>query len=108
MGNYNLDELQQHILICHGSSCKKNRAEEITAAIRDEVKTQKTSSILVTRTECLKRCSDACNAVIYPAGVWYKEMTPGAGRKLVKKLGKGKLMKKHISYHVGKYKEATP
>lgn len=107
MGNYNLDKLQHHILICHGSSCKKNKAEEITASIRDEIKSQEMASILVTRTECLKRCSDACNAVIYPAGVWYKEMTPGAGRKLIRKLVKGKLMKKHISYDVGKNKEAT-
>lgn len=107
MGNYNLDKLQHHILICHGSSCKKNHAEEVTAAIREEIDRQKASSILVTRTECLKRCSDACNAAIYPEGTWYKEMTPGAGRKLVKKLAKGKVMKKHISYHIGKNKEAT-
>ncbi|USB32187.1 (2Fe-2S) ferredoxin domain-containing protein [Paenibacillus sp. YPG26] len=107
MGNYNLDKMQHHILICHGSSCKRNRAEEITSAIRGEINLLKAGSILVTRTECLKRCSDACNAAVYPEGIWYKEMTPKAGRKLVRKLKKGKLMKKHISYHITNNKEAT-
>ncbi|WP_433943565.1 (2Fe-2S) ferredoxin domain-containing protein [Paenibacillus sp. SN-8-1] len=104
MGNFNLERLQHHILICHGSSCKRNQAEEVTAAIREEIDRQKASSILVTRTGCLKRCSNACNAVVYPKGIWYKEMTPGSGRKLIKKLVKGKLMKKHISYDIGQNK----
>ncbi|MNR40398.1 hypothetical protein D3C85_1586810 [compost metagenome] len=36
--------------------------------------------------------------ISYPEGVWYREMTPKAGKKLVRKVLKGKQLEDHILY----------
>lgn len=101
MGNYNLDGLKHHILVCKGSSCKKKRADEVTAAVRQEIRNHNMKeSIHLTRTGCLGRCPDACNVVVYPEGTWYKEMTPKAGRKLIEKLVQNKQLKKNVAHQI--------
>ncbi|CAM4265959.1 ferredoxin [Paenibacillus alkaliterrae] len=62
-------------------------AEGLTQAIREEISLHHADSeIHTTRTLCNGRCEDACTVVQYPAGLWYKNLTPSLGRQLVREL----------------------
>jgi (2Fe-2S) ferredoxin len=85
MATKNLSETRHHVLICNGGSCMKQGAEEVTLAIRDEIKRLGFSDYIhTTRTRCNGRCEDACVVIIYPEGVWYQNITPELGREVVK------------------------
>ncbi|WP_379162124.1 ferredoxin [Paenibacillus sp. sgz5001063] len=99
MTTWNLQGTVNHLLICGGSSCRKNKGEEVAEAIEDEIDKQGAASqIHTTVTECNGRCSDACIVISYPEGVWYREMTPKAGKKLVRKLLQREQLEDHILY----------
>ncbi|MBW4082916.1 ferredoxin [Paenibacillus sp. S150] len=99
MTTWNLQGTVNHLLICGGSSCRKNKGGEVADAIEDEIEKQEAAgNIHTTLTECNGRCSDACVVISYPEGVWYSEMTPKAGKKLVRKLLQGEQLKDHLLY----------
>ncbi len=99
MTTWNLQGTVNHLLICGGSSCRKHKGEEVAEAIEDEIEKQGAASrIHTTVTECNGRCSDACIVISYPEGVWYKEMTPKAGKKLVRKVLQGEQLEDHMLY----------
>jgi (2Fe-2S) ferredoxin len=85
MTTWNLNETKHHVLICNGGTCMKKGGEEVTVAVRDEIeKLGVDAQIHTTRTRCNGRCKDGCVAIVYPEGVWYKEMTPELGREMVR------------------------
>lgn len=62
-------------------------AEEVTQAIRNEITLHNADSLIhTTRTLCNGRCNDACTVVLYPQGIWYRNLTPALGRELVHRL----------------------
>lgn len=96
MSTWNLSETKHHVLICNGGSCMRQEGEEVTQAIRDEIKNLGLDQqIHTTRTRCNGRCEDACVVIVYPQGTWYHSITPDAGRELVKQLAGSQ--KEHIS-----------
>ncbi|WP_128658872.1 (2Fe-2S) ferredoxin domain-containing protein [Paenibacillus sp. 598K] len=99
MTTWNLEQTQCHLLICNGGSCMKRGAEKVTQAINDEIARLGADKLIhTTRTRCNGRCADACVVIAYPDGVWYGDMTPKSGRKLVRKQLQGKRLKKRIIY----------
>ncbi|XEC94246.1 ferredoxin [Paenibacillus tarimensis] len=106
MTTWNLSGTKHHILICNGGSCMRKLGEEVTLAIRDEIKRSGVDmQVHTTRTRCNGRCEDACVVILYPSGNWYKNMTPEAGRQLVRDVVKddGRPIEERImySYHYG-------
>ncbi|WP_163854835.1 (2Fe-2S) ferredoxin domain-containing protein [Paenibacillus elgii] len=100
MTTWNLSGTRHHVLICNGGSCMRQQGEEVTKAIREEIALQQADVVVhTTRTRCNGRCEDACIVIVYPEGVWYKEMTPELGRELVKEhlLG-GRPMREQVLY----------
>ncbi|MBP1154663.1 MULTISPECIES: (2Fe-2S) ferredoxin domain-containing protein [unclassified Paenibacillus] len=86
MTTWNLSGTRHHVLICNGGSCMRKGGEEVTLAIRDEIAAQGADAqIHTTRTRCNGRCENACVVVVYPEGVWYKEITPELGREVIKR-----------------------
>jgi (2Fe-2S) ferredoxin len=69
MATWNLTGTKHHLLICNGGSCMREGGEEVTQAIRDEIAR-----------------SDAGIVILYPQGIWYREMTPETGRLMVNEL----------------------
>ncbi|ASA26403.1 (2Fe-2S) ferredoxin domain-containing protein [Paenibacillus donghaensis] len=99
MTTYNLQGTVSHILICNGSSCKKNRGEEVAEAIEAEIEKQGAQSLIhTTTTRCNGRCGDACVVIAYPEGVWYKEITPKLGKALVRKHLEGGRLEENVLY----------
>ncbi|MBM7602991.1 (2Fe-2S) ferredoxin [Metabacillus crassostreae] len=101
MTTWNLSETKHHVLICNGSSCMRKNGEEVTQAIRDEItKLDLEAKIHTTRTRCNGRCKDACVAIVYPEGTWYKALSADLGRKIVQThLAGGKVLEEAVIYH---------
>ncbi|MFJ8246952.1 (2Fe-2S) ferredoxin domain-containing protein [Peribacillus asahii] len=77
MATWNLSNTKHHVLICNGSSCNREGAEELTQAIRKEISDRELDdTIHTTRTRCNGRCHDKCVVIAYPNGTWYKDMKP--------------------------------
>ncbi|MFZ3589338.1 (2Fe-2S) ferredoxin domain-containing protein [Bacillus sp. DJP31] len=75
MATWDLSKTKHHILICNGSSCMENGAEELTQAIRNEIRDREAEEVIhTTRTRCNGRCHDKCVVIAYPEGRWYKDM----------------------------------
>lgn len=84
MTTWNLEGMKKHVLMCNGSSCMRKGGEEVTVAIRDEIKTLGLDEhVHTSRTRCNGRCKDACVVVVYPEGAWYEGMTPDKARLMV-------------------------
>lgn len=95
-----LDGVRTHLLLCNGKSCTRAGAEDVTKAIRNEIKEQGLQKeVHTTKTLCNGRCMDSCTVVEYPRGNWYKKMTPELGRKLVRELIKGNRSSHCMSYN---------
>ncbi|MGG1575191.1 (2Fe-2S) ferredoxin domain-containing protein [Fictibacillus sp. NRS-1165] len=103
MTTWNLNGTMSHVLICNGSSCMRKGGEEVTQAIRDEIKKQDLDALVhTTRTRCNGRCKDACVAIVYPEGAWYKMPDEHAAREMVKgHLLKGEKVKELLIYEYG-------
>ncbi|GGB53729.1 (2Fe-2S) ferredoxin domain-containing protein [Fictibacillus barbaricus] len=103
MTTWNLNGTMSHVLICNGSSCMRKGGEEVTQAIRDEIKKQEMDTLVhTTRTRCNGRCKDACIAIIYPEGTWYKVPDEEAARTIVHQhLLLGEKVKELIVYEYG-------
>jgi (2Fe-2S) ferredoxin len=103
MTTWNLTGTRHHVLICNGSSCMRKGGEEVTQAIRDEIKQLNLDEYIhTTRTRCNGRCKDACIVITYPEGVWYKAATPQTGRDIVKHhIAGGEVVRDAVIYQFG-------
>ncbi|MGM0873761.1 MAG: (2Fe-2S) ferredoxin domain-containing protein [Bacillota bacterium] len=85
MTTWNLSGTKKHVLICNGSSCMRKEGEEITLAIREEIKNlELDQQIHTSRTRCNGRCKDACVVIVYPEGNWYSATSTKIGRSIIK------------------------
>ncbi|WP_078412782.1 (2Fe-2S) ferredoxin domain-containing protein [Priestia abyssalis] len=103
MTTWNLTGTKHHVLICNGSSCMRKGGEEVTQAIRDEIKRLNLDDrIHTTRTRCNGRCKDACIVIAYPEGTWYKASTPEEGRRIISQhLAGGNTIEDAVIYEFG-------
>jgi (2Fe-2S) ferredoxin len=90
MATWDLSKTKHHVLICNGSSCNREGAEELTQAIRKEISDRELDDIIhTTRTRCNGRCQDKCVVIAYPKGIWYKDLKPEDASLLVDSLMSG-------------------
>jgi (2Fe-2S) ferredoxin len=101
MTTWNLKGTKHHVLICNGSSCMRKGGEEVTQAIREEIENLELDTMIhTTRTRCNGRCKDACVAIVYPEGTWYKTVSPEMGRDIVRThLAGGEVLEEAVIYH---------
>ncbi len=85
MTTWDLSGTKHHVFfICNGACCKRQGADEVTLAIRDEIHKWGADPLIhTTRTLCQGSCDNSCVVTVYPAGVWYKQVTPELGRSIV-------------------------
>lgn len=86
MTTWDLEGMQRHLLICNGATCMGAGAEEVTQAVRDEIKRRKLDpQIHTSRTRCNGRCKDKCVVISYPDATWYHVPDTTIARKIVTK-----------------------
>ncbi|MBG9812779.1 cobalamin biosynthesis protein [Bacillus endophyticus] len=89
--------VQKHILICSGKTCIKNGGEQVAEAIREEIKEMSlTKFIHTTKTLCNGQCKNGAITILYPDGIWYKEMNEDSGRKLIKEISEVRPLEQNI------------
>ncbi|MBN8200042.1 (2Fe-2S) ferredoxin domain-containing protein [Bacillus sp. NTK034] len=101
----NLDGVSKHLLICNGKTCTKNGAEEVTEAIRGDLKKLDLhNEIHTTKTLCNGQCKHGPIVVLYPQGTWYKEMNKTKIEELILQLKEERKnnLGSELYYHDGK------
>ncbi|SHJ74685.1 NAD(P)H-dependent oxidoreductase subunit E [Alicyclobacillus tolerans] len=84
MTTWNLSGTHHHVLICNGDICLEHGGMDVAKAIRKEIAQNNADRhIHTTLTRCNGRCDDACNVIVYPDGIWYRNVTPKLGRRIV-------------------------
>ena len=84
MTTWNLQGTQRHLLICNGATCMTAGGEEVTQAIRQEIKQHNLDEqIHTTRTRCNGRCKDKCVVISYPDATWYHVPSEEVARAIV-------------------------
>jgi (2Fe-2S) ferredoxin len=103
MATWDFSKTRHHVLICNGSSCMRNGAEELTQEIRNEIKDQKLNNIIhTTRTRCNGRCEDKCVVIHYPVGTWYQRMQTQDAKTFVQSISQGRDYAKKVSHTYSK------
>lgn len=70
--------LESHVFVCNGGRCERLGATELLSRFRAELARLDNGRLRVTETKCIGRCVDSCSVVVYPAGVWYRNVTEAA------------------------------
>ena len=84
MTTWNLQGTQRHLLICNGATCMTAGGEEVTQAIRQEIKLHNLDEqIHTSRTRCNGRCKDKCVVISYPDATWYHVPSEEVARAIV-------------------------
>lgn len=86
-----MEAFQHHIYICQqkkpegAPSCLSAGAERTLAALRAELATAGLEDqVQVTPCDCLGRCDQGPNLVVYPEGAWYSRVTADLAPEIVK------------------------
>ena len=74
----------KHIFVCLGKRCAKKGSEELLDELKELVKSKGLKGrVLVSRSGCVKTCKETDKegeyspvVVVYPDGVWYKNVEP--------------------------------
>jgi (2Fe-2S) ferredoxin len=71
----------RHLFVCTNvtasgkPACGKRGGDALLAAVQQKLLERRATDVQVTACACLGPCFDGPNAVVYPDGVWYSELT---------------------------------
>lgn len=81
-----INEIKRHIFLCTGDKCCSNEVGMKTWEFLKERTRQDDAveaGIYRTKVGCLRICREGPVALVYPEGVWYKQVTVDACKKIV-------------------------
>lgn len=79
-----LTQVEKHLFLCNGGTCKQKGAEESTQAIRAAITANGIdANVHTTKTLCNGRCKDGPVVIAQPEGIWFKQITPEAATAFV-------------------------
>lgn len=72
---------KQHVFVCQGKRCSSKGSEALLDSLKDKVKDGGVKDVKISKSGCLKMCKETdkeaelCpTMVVYPQGVWYKNV----------------------------------
>jgi sirohydrochlorin ferrochelatase/(2Fe-2S) ferredoxin len=67
--------IRKHVLVCINAECVGQGSAALLAQLRQKLKDrQLDASVQTTKTSCMRRCGDGPLVVVYPDGVWYRQV----------------------------------
>ena len=95
-----LTKVKKHLVLCNGEPCTLNGANKMIESIRKSIKKCGLhDEIHTTRTLCNGRCDDGAIVIVYPDGIWYKNVDEAVADKIVKRhLIDGEIVKENLLY----------
>ncbi len=82
-----------HIFVCQGKRCLAKGGEEVIEVVKERIKKEGLKEkVIVSRSGCLKVCKETDQegmfcpvVVVYPEGVWYREVKVADVEKIVER-----------------------
>ncbi|MFB5662496.1 ferredoxin [Alteribacillus sp. HJP-4] len=94
-----IENVTTHLFLCHGKSCTKNGADEVTRSVRETIyEYDLTDKIHTTKTMCNGQCSSGPIVISYPQGVWYQKMNTTMGKELIRSIKRAQPFKEKCLY----------
>ncbi|MFZ8934631.1 MAG: CbiX/SirB N-terminal domain-containing protein [Bacteriovoracaceae bacterium] len=90
--------LKKHVLVCGNIDCSKKGSLEIITQLRRFIRDEdKQQEYRITKTSCMGRCGEGPSVVVYPDGVWYRELKPEETKKLyVEHMKNGQILSERV------------
>ncbi len=99
---------RHHIFICEGKRCGGKKSSKVLDEFKHLLKGSNGKDLKITRCACMKVCKETSEVgefspavVIYPDGVWYKNVTPEDVAEIAEEhLGKGRVVERLLLYRL--------
>ncbi len=84
MATKDLSKVRYHVFLCEGDSCTKRGACDVTSTLRAEIARLGLDEVVhTTRTRCNGRCQDGPIVIVYPDGIWYRDVSTESAAEIV-------------------------
>ncbi len=85
------DSKAHHLLLCTGPNCFPDVAAQTLRTLNKSCRALREDgvSVFVTEVKCLNLCRLGPLAVVYPDGVWYRDVTPENATRILNEHCKG-------------------
>lgn len=97
---------KRHVFVCQGKRCAAKGSEGLLEALKERIKSEGLKDVRVSKSGCLKVCKETDTEgeyspaiVIYPEGVWYRNVVEADLSEIIEKhLKKGEIVERLLHY----------
>jgi sirohydrochlorin cobaltochelatase len=91
-------KLKKHILVCTNTECANKGSVALVEKLRRELRAKGLDrTYKITRTSCMSRCGEGPTVVVYPDGIWYRNVeTEDTGDLIEEHLLAGRILARRV------------
>lgn len=104
-----MEPYRLHVFVCQGKRCLAKGSEDLLDGIKQRIKAAGIKGVKVSRSGCMKVCKETETegeyspvVVVYPAGVWYRNVAASDLDEIVKRhIIKGEVVERLLHFRLG-------